>query len=224
MKRIIERMSQALAVSLLGVMVTGVSLAYAAGIASASLARAHRVSVNGKSAVAGTTLFNQARLRTEKDGVALAQIGPAGSVHLGAESEMSLRLASDSIGGELTAGHVAVSARSGFPILVTAAGATITTDGKQPGSLVVMVQGKETRLVSLLSDAQVSLDGQTEVVKKCQVIRFTAQEPRRRIVPLGLVAAGSGIGIAATLATVSNRSTAVLRTITPGINPSPILP
>jgi hypothetical protein len=205
--------------------------AQAAGAAVASLARAHRTSVNGRAALAGATLLNNARLKTEKDGTALARVGQAGTVNLDAESELDLRLAEGLVGGEVVAGRVMATARAGARLEIQALGAKVATDGKQASAVVVEVRGRTVRLVSLLNDAQVSVNGHPETVKKCQVVELMEEGNRRKVLPVGFIAAGGGLGTAATLAAVLNSasgSTGAIPILPPpiagGSNPSPTNP
>lgn len=207
--------------------------AHAAGAAVASLARAQRTSVNGRAALAGATLLNNARLKTERDGTALARIGQAGAINLDGESELALRLADGVVGGELMAGRVLATARAGARLEIQVLGAKVLTDGKQAGAIVVEVRGRGVRLVSLLNDAQVSVNGRPETVKKCQVVDVIEEGNRRKVLPVGIIAAGGGLGTAATLAAVLNSSRAsgsagsvpiLPPPIAGGLNPSPTNP
>jgi hypothetical protein len=194
-----------------------------------SLSKASHATVNGKPVAQGATLFSDSRLTTGKAGEVVALLGRIGTVRLDGESELGLRFAGGNIGGELFAGRLLISAGTGTSLAVLAAGVKVTSDGGAPNTLAVEVVGGEVRFVSLLRDVRLSVGGDEVTVTKGQMVKVEAEDPRRRrrVLPVGFVATGVGVGAAASLATIFNRASGSPSAVLsfPGVvDPSPVRP
>src|SRR5262245_9371913 len=79
--------------------------------AKGEVVSASQTKINGFSAISGMTVFSNNRVMTGRHGAAVINLGRLGRIELGAETDMTLRLSEESIGGELRSNHVIVSAR-----------------------------------------------------------------------------------------------------------------
>jgi len=144
-------------------MVRGQSSTKAVGeVASASL-----TTINGSAVISGTTVFSKNRIRTDKQGTAIINLGRLGRIEFGSETditEMTLRVSAESIGGELHSGRLVVSARAGVAVAINSAKGLVTTDGRAPAVLTIDLDSKrdlitahrgEARIISADSDAAV---------------------------------------------------------------------
>ena len=94
-------------------MPTGVVLAQSSLKATGEIVSASQVTINGFSAISGMTVFSNNRIRTGRLGAAIINLGRLGRIEFGPETDMTLRLSKESVGGELHSNHVVVSAGAG---------------------------------------------------------------------------------------------------------------
>ena len=87
--------------------------------------------------------------------MAVINLGRLGRIEFGAETDMTLRLSEESIGGELRSNRVIVSARAGIAISVKTAKSMVTTDGRQPAVLTIYVDGESARVIAHVGKASI---------------------------------------------------------------------
>jgi hypothetical protein len=132
--------------------------------ATGEIAAASQTTINGASAVSGMTVFSNNRIRTGGQGAAIINLGRLGRIEFGPNTDMTLRLSREGIGGELRSNHVVVSARAGVPISINTAKGMVTTDGRQPAALTIHVESKRARVVTHLGEATVTSGGEEDRV------------------------------------------------------------
>ena len=85
----------------------------------------------------------------------MINLGRLGRIECGADTDMTLRLSDESIGGELRSNRVVVSARAGIAIVINTAKSMVTTDGQQPAVLTIYVDRERARVISHVGAASV---------------------------------------------------------------------
>ncbi len=156
-----------------------------------------QVTLNGTRAVSGATVFNDSRVKTGRNATAMINLGRLGRIELGANSEMVLRFAEGSIGGNLVSGRAVVSAPAGVGISVATAEGVTVTDGKQASAVTVDVSCGNTRVASSRGDAKVSSGNKVEYVAAGQEVAVGQQQPGQgsrctRLTAGGVAGAGAG--------------------------------
>jgi hypothetical protein len=131
---------------------------------SGELVVAGSVMINGTQAISGATVFSESKIKTARSSGATINLGKIGRIQLGPESEMTLRFADGTIGGNLMAGRAVVSAPVGVAVSVATAEGIATADGKQPAALTVDVSCGNTRVASSRSAAKVTSGAKVEYV------------------------------------------------------------
>src|SRR5262245_13054550 len=124
--------------------------------ATGEIAAASQTTINGASVVSGMTVFSNNRIRTGGQGTAIINLGRLGRIEFGPNTDMTLRLSREGIGGELHSNHVVVSARAGVPISIKTPKGMITTDGRQPAALTIAVENKSARVITHMGEATVT--------------------------------------------------------------------
>jgi len=124
--------------------------------ATSEIAAASQTTINGASVVSGMTVFSNNRIRTGGQGTAIINLGRLGRIEFGPNTDMTLRLSREGIGGELHSNHVVVSARAGVPITIKTPKGMITTDGRQPAALTIAVENKSARVITHMGEATVT--------------------------------------------------------------------
>jgi hypothetical protein len=124
---------------------------------------ARGASVDGVLATAGLTFVNGSRIKTDAGGWATVNLGRAGRIKLGPESEMVVTTAPEKIGGELVSGWAVVSASKGVEVAVKTADGMAVADGHQPTVLTIDVVAGNTRVESR-GEAKVAAGAKTEAV------------------------------------------------------------
>jgi hypothetical protein len=124
------------------------------------IASASQTTINGFSAVSGATVFSNNRIRTGKGGAAILNLGKLGRIEFGSETDSTLRLSDEGIGGELQSGKIVLSARAGGIISIKAAKNLITTDGRQASVITILVEGARAGVISHQGEASVVSHGQ----------------------------------------------------------------
>lgn len=164
------------------------SLKSAGEVASAS-----QVSINGRSVVAGLTIFSDSRIRTARQGKATINLGNLGRLELGPETDLMLKFSPGAIGGELLGGRVMLSASSRVSVSLTTAKTLITTDGKSATVVTVEMTNDADRVAAHLGEVRVASPGKTERVVAGEEIAFSKQQPAAGWQHRKLLAAGAGL-------------------------------
>ena len=131
--------------------------------------------INGTTAISGATVFSDSRVKTSSNGAATINLGKLGRIELGADTEMTLRFAEGSIGGNLVTGRAVVSAPVGVAVNVATADGVATAEGKEASMLTVDVSCGNTRVASSRSGAKVSAGSKTEYVAAGQEVAVGTQ-------------------------------------------------
>ncbi|HKX30001.1 MAG TPA: hypothetical protein VJ302_20090 [Blastocatellia bacterium] len=152
------------AVGVFSTLMTMTTLAQNAPKVTGELSKNGSVTINGAAAISGATIFSESHLKTERNSEATINLGKLGRIQLGPESEMTLRFADGSIGGELTSGHAVVNAPAGVAVSVTTADGVATADGKQASALTVDVSCGNTRVAAGRNQAKVTSGSKVEFV------------------------------------------------------------
>lgn len=132
--------------------------------AAGELSVSGNVTINGTSAISGATVFNDSRIKTERNSGATINLGKTGRIQLGPDSEMTLRFTNDTIGGNLTSGRAVMNAPAGVGISVATADGIATADGKQASALTVDVTCGNTRVAATRNGAKISSGGKEQFV------------------------------------------------------------
>lgn len=128
------------------------------------LSFARQVTVNGKEASAGQTLFNGDRVKVSGLGSAVINVGRKGRIELGKDTEFVLSLTDDLIGGDLTWGCLGIIASTGTNTSVKTNQGLATSDGTEPDSYFLGQRGNQGRVIPSLGEAKFLIDGKTESV------------------------------------------------------------
>jgi hypothetical protein len=160
-------------------LITNSALAQSAAKAAGELSVKGNVTINGTSAISGATIFSDSLVKTQRGGGATINLGKLGRVQLGPESEMRLRFADGSIGGNLTSGRAVLSAPTGVAISIATSEGVTTADGKQASALTIDVTCGNTRVAAGRNGAKVTAGGKDQYVAAgSEVAVGQAQAPR----------------------------------------------
>ncbi len=133
--------------------------------ATGQLSYARQVTVNGKEATAGQTLFNGDRIRVSGLGSAVINLGKRGRIELGKDTEFVISLTDDLIGGEMAYGCLGIIASSGTNTSVKTNQGMVSSDGNEPNSYFLGQRGQQGRLIPSLGEAKMlMMDGKTESI------------------------------------------------------------
>ncbi|MEK7830425.1 MAG: hypothetical protein AAB401_05020 [Acidobacteriota bacterium] len=125
------------------------------------LAAASGTTINGASAVSGTTLFTNSRVRTTRQGVAIVNVGRLGRLELGSETDLTLQFSPGNLGGQLHNGRTVISAPMGVSISVSTPKGLVTTDG-QAAVLAIETDDKQVRILAHRGEAKLIANGKIE--------------------------------------------------------------
>jgi hypothetical protein len=155
------------------------TLAQTAQIGAGDMSIKGSVTVNGIAAISGATVFNESKIRTSRNSHASISLGKLGRILLGPESEMTLRISNNQIGGNLIAGRTVIKANAGVAISVETTEGLATSDGKQASALTVDVACGNTRVAATRNSAKVASGTKVEhVAAGKEVAVGQAQAPR----------------------------------------------
>jgi hypothetical protein len=187
-------------------LVTTPVLAQTTSKAAGDLSVTGQVTLNGTTAISGASVFSGSRVKTGEKGAATINLGKLGRIQLGPDSELTLSLSGNTVGGNLLAGRAVVSTPAGVGIAVTTADGVAASDGKQASVLTVDVACGNTRVASSRSEAKVTSGGKVEVVAAGQEVAVgtqTGQSPRcTRLSAAGVAGVGGGLSSGAIAALV----------------------
>ncbi|MGH9800008.1 MAG: hypothetical protein ACRD82_06555, partial [Blastocatellia bacterium] len=181
------------------------------------LAAASEATINGASAVSGTTVFSNNRVRTSRQGAAIVNAGKLGRLELGAESDLTLQFSPGNLGGQLHGGRAVISAPMGVAISVSTPKGLVTTDG-QAAVLAIEADGKQARVVAYRGEAKLIANGKIERIATGEEIAQQSSSSvwqRRRLFVAG------GIG-ATGLAGFSNPGQLASQLATPAAAAQPV--
>lgn len=182
---------------------------------TAELASARGALVNGNSAIAGMTIFNNNRVKTDVKGSAVINAGKNGRLELGGQTDVTLQFSAETFGGEMRTGRIVVSVPAGVTISFATARGTVITDGTKPSLLTIEVDNKRTRILSQRGDARLVAGDKVEQIQEGEEIAQSGRDDkwqRRRVTAAGAVIAATGqivrpaatAGVSSTAATLTN--------------------
>ncbi|MFN0111151.1 MAG: hypothetical protein ACKVZH_20000 [Blastocatellia bacterium] len=153
-----------LAVLLGNLFLQSITTVASASVLTGQLTFAKQVSVNGKEATAGQTLFNGDRIRVSGLGSAVINLGKRGRIELGKDTEFTLSLTDNMIGGDLVFGCLGVIASTGVNSAIKSNKGLVSTDGGEPDSYFVGQRGNQGRVIPSLGETKVMIDGKVEIL------------------------------------------------------------
>lgn len=184
-------------------MVTGSALAQSAGTAKRSageLSVNGAVTINGTSAISGATVFSESRIRTAANSTAIINLGRLGRLHLGPESEMTVRFSDGALGGSLTAGRAVANAPVGVAVSIVTADGVAESKGGKAASLAVDVTCGNTRVMAGRGDATLTAAGRVETVAVGQ--ETAAGQAKGTCTRIATTSLGSGLSTGALAALI----------------------
>jgi uncharacterized membrane protein YgcG len=118
------------------------------------------VTVNGKKAITGSSVFNDSRLSVNcaSGASAIVNLGKLGRVQLSPGTDLVIRFADGLISGELLNGKAVVSNATGVKVNFTTPEGVSSADGKEASVLAVSTQ-KGTRCVPMTGKASSGKSG-----------------------------------------------------------------
>ncbi|MEP7340586.1 MAG: hypothetical protein ABI977_22840 [Acidobacteriota bacterium] len=167
------------------------------------LASASQVTINGKSAAGGQTLFSNSRIKTAKQGRATINLGKLGRLELGPETDLTLKFSPGTVDGELVGGRVMLSSSSGVSVSVKTAKGLVTSAGKTATVMTIEMLNDQDRVAAHLGEVNVASAGKNDRILAGEEIALVKQQQntswQHRKLPLttaGLL--GTGGVVAAT--------------------------
>lgn len=145
------------------------------------LSFAKQVSVNGKEASAGQTLFNGDRIRVSGLGSAVINIGKFGRIELGRDTEFILYISDNMIGGDMINGCLGIIASTGVNTSVKTNKGVVSSDGTQPDSYFLGQRGNQGRVIPSLGEAKILIDGKMETVSSGESLDIDASNGQGNI-------------------------------------------
>jgi ferric-dicitrate binding protein FerR (iron transport regulator) len=148
--------------------------------------------VNGASVASGLTILSESRVKTGHHGTAAVKLGKFGRIELASDTEMEMRFTDATIGGNLPAGRVTVSAPAGIAISVVTADGIVFSDGKEETCLTVDVTQGNTRVTATCGQAKIAYRDQVKEVGSGQEVAVGT--PSERPAVGGAIPGGGGWG------------------------------
>lgn len=187
---------------------------------SGELMAAKGATIDGSGAVSGQTVFNSNRVRTGKNGQAVISVGKRGRFEVGAETDLTMKLLAENVGGEIKSGNLKLSTPVGISISVVTPKGTVATDGLKATILNIAVNKDATRVTAILGDAKVLNGSRLDQVNAGEEISIAPDSVKRKYVMTGIMASGSALAAATSLggnANVPGASPAPTSSRTPGV-------
>jgi hypothetical protein len=147
-----------------GLLVTSPVSAQTMRKSAAELASASQVSINGRGAAAGLTLFSDSRIKTARQGRATINLGSLGRVELGPDTDLTLKFSPGTVGGELNGGHLMLSSSKGVSLSIRTAKGLITSSGESATVATIEMTEDQARVAAHLGEVMVAAPGKTERV------------------------------------------------------------
>lgn len=129
-----------------------------------NLTAARQATVNGEIAISGLTLYEKSRIKTASLGNAIMNLGTKGRIELAGETDFTLLLAANSVGGDLQAGQAVFNVPANVLLRLQAAGCRIESDGKQPAVLGIEISPDRLVIATYRGTAEVILEGTAKSV------------------------------------------------------------
>jgi hypothetical protein len=142
------------------------ALAY---VASGQLAFVRQVIVNGNNAMSGQTVFSGNKIKVGNKGTAIVNLGKLGRIELGANSELTLLLGENSIGGTLASGCMTVNAPAGVTVGAVTAKGKIESLGNQPTSFFLGIKDAAVNAYPNLGEINATVGNKSEIARPGQM-------------------------------------------------------
>ena len=133
--------------------------------ATGLLTFARQVTINGTEAAAGQTIFSGSRVQVGPGGTAVLSLGALGRIELGGGAEFTLRLAANTLGGDLLIGCMSLSAPARVAVLVNSNQGPITADGSQATAFWLGYKDGAARVIPTIGEIRTTSGTQTEAAK-----------------------------------------------------------
>ncbi|MFN0083861.1 MAG: hypothetical protein ACKVX9_00595 [Blastocatellia bacterium] len=141
---------------------------------------ARQVTINGTEAAAGQTIFNGSRVRVGPGGTAVLSLGPLGRIELGGGAEFTLRIAANTLGGDLMIGCMSLSAPGGIGVAVNSNQGSITSDGSLATGFWLGYRDGGTRLIPTMGELRATAGNQTEAAKAGDLLTLSTNASGER--------------------------------------------
>lgn len=178
-----------------------------ASVLTAQLSFAKQVSVNGKEATAGQTLFNGDRVKVSGLGSAVINLGKRGRIELGKDTELILSITDDLIGGDMVYGCLGIIASTGTNTSVKTNQGVVSSDGNEPDSYFLGQRGAQGRVIPSLGEAKVMLDGKMEMIPTGSSLDIDSPNGQNMLYRRNTSSCTSGLTCACGLYDPNNNST-----------------
>lgn len=163
-KNVIHSSLRVVSLIAFGLLMSDLSYAQSSPKPVGEIASASRTTINGSSVISGMTVFSKNRIRTDKEGAAIINLGKHGRIEISSETDMTLRFAEGSIGGDLHSRRLVISAQAGVALAINTARGLVTTDGKQPAVLTIDVDNNRSLVIAHRGEARVISGSKVERV------------------------------------------------------------
>lgn len=150
----------------------GLALAYAG---SGQLTFVRQVTVNGSNAASGQTVFSGNKIKVGNKGTAIINLGKLGRIELGANSELTLLIGENSIGGTLISGCMAINASAGVSADTSTSKGKISSQGNQPTSFFLGIKDATTNVYPNLGEVNVTAGSRSKVARPGQMAVITSE-------------------------------------------------
>jgi len=119
------------------------------------------VTLDGQPVMTGRTFFGSGVISSPETTSVTVNLGKLGRLTLSPKSVLSLTLAENSIGGELTAGHMQVFNKAGVAVSIKTSDNVVTNNADQSGDFSIDVRSGST--VSTFEKGEIFLESGTPV-------------------------------------------------------------
>jgi len=168
---------------------TGIVRAQLSFKAVGEVASASLTTINGSPVTSGTTVFSKNRIRTEKEGKAIINLGGLGRIEFGSETDVTLNVSAGGIGGELHSGRLVVSARAGVAVAINSAKGLVTASGGVPAVLTIDLDSKRDLVIAHQGRARM-ISGESDAAALRGAVR-----PSSRGANSGAASTSSSVGL-----------------------------
>lgn len=140
---------------------------------SGQLTFVRQVTVNGNNAVSGQTVFSGNKIKVGSKGTAIINLGKLGRLELGANSEMTLLVSENNIGGALTSGCMTINASAGESVVIVTPKGKINSVGNRPSSFFLGIKDNSVNIYPNFGEINITADGKSEIAKPGQLATIT---------------------------------------------------
>jgi hypothetical protein len=142
---------------------------------------ARQLTINGANAGPGQTVFNDSRIKTASQGMAVINLGPYGRIEMGGSTELILRISENSIGGVLVSGCMLANAPVNVAVSIHSGKGDVTSNSKRPASLTFGLDKELMQVFSEAGEALVSSGNNSKVLKDGEYVSVSTKSEREII-------------------------------------------